>query len=231
MAKPAVTFRGTKGSPLTNDELDTNLENLRDATITLTADTAGTAVVSDLNGNITLVAGNNITLTGDNTAKTITIEGVAGANDALENNTIELGANDTVQVNLQAPTGYSTKDLRLYFDNVIVESPSGTNLIQMPDSGSIICFDGTTEADESLIQFDGPIIELETVGSSGQVQINSPQLDLQVTNSEGVECTLLLGTFTTTERNALATTAGSIIFNTTTSKFQGYDGTSWVDLN
>ena len=73
MAKPAITKRVTKGSALSYSELDTNFQNLADATISLTAGTGGTAVASDLNGNITLVAGTGVTLTGDNTAKTITI--------------------------------------------------------------------------------------------------------------------------------------------------------------
>ena len=79
MAKPNITTRATKGSALTWTEGDQNLENLRDATISIKADTAGTSVVSDLNGEITLVAGTNVTLTGDNTAKTITIDAAGGS--------------------------------------------------------------------------------------------------------------------------------------------------------
>ena len=78
MAKPAITKYGVKGSPLTTSELDTNFQNLTDATVTLTAGSGGTAVTSDLNGTITLVAGSNITLTGNNTAKTITITSSGG---------------------------------------------------------------------------------------------------------------------------------------------------------
>jgi hypothetical protein len=73
MTKPAITKRAVKGAALTYAELDTNFQNLDDATITLQAGTGGTNVVSDLNGVITLVAGNNITLAGNNTAKTVTI--------------------------------------------------------------------------------------------------------------------------------------------------------------
>ena len=80
MAKPAVTLRAVKGSPLTYTELDDNFTNLKDATLTLTAGTGGTAVTADLNGTITLVAGSNITLTGNNTAKTITIASTATGN-------------------------------------------------------------------------------------------------------------------------------------------------------
>lgn len=74
MTKPVIVTRAGKGSALTWTEGDANVTNLQNATITIKADTSGTDVVSDLNGSITLVAGNNIALTGDNTAKTITID-------------------------------------------------------------------------------------------------------------------------------------------------------------
>lgn len=78
MAKPSITKRSVKGAALTYSELDTNFDNLKDATLTLTAGSGGTQVISDLNGTITLVAGSGITLAGDNTAKTITITGSGG---------------------------------------------------------------------------------------------------------------------------------------------------------
>jgi hypothetical protein len=73
MAKPAITKRSVKTAALTYNELDTNFQNLADATVSVTAGTGGTQVVSDLNGNITLVAGSGISLTGNNTTKQITI--------------------------------------------------------------------------------------------------------------------------------------------------------------
>jgi len=75
MAKPVITFRNTKGAALTYSELDTNFQNLRDSTLSLVADTGGATVTADLNGQITIVAGSGITITGDNTAKTLTITG------------------------------------------------------------------------------------------------------------------------------------------------------------
>jgi hypothetical protein len=79
MAKPAITKRAVKAAALTYAELDTNFQNLADATLTLTG--GSTAVSADLNGNITLVAGTGVTITGDNSAKTITItNGSLGAN-------------------------------------------------------------------------------------------------------------------------------------------------------
>ncbi len=73
MTKPVIVKRNTKGSHLTFTELDANFQNLQDATISLQGGTGGVSVVSDLNGTITLVNSDEITFTGDNTAKTITV--------------------------------------------------------------------------------------------------------------------------------------------------------------
>lgn len=84
MTKPAITSRQTKGIALTYAELDTNFANLRDSTIGITAGSGGTQVTSDLNGNITLVAGTNVTLSGDNTAKTVTINATSGTENQVD---------------------------------------------------------------------------------------------------------------------------------------------------
>jgi hypothetical protein len=111
MAKPAVTLRSaTAPTPLTFQQLDDNFTNLRDATVTLTAGTGGTAVTADLNGTITLVAGTNITLTGNNTAKTITIDSVGG--NTLDTDDIEIGQADGDLVTLRANDATNSKNLR-----------------------------------------------------------------------------------------------------------------------
>lgn len=40
---------------------------------------------------------------------------------------------------------------------------------------------------------------------------------------------LNLKAYTTTQRNALTSVAGDVIFNTTASKVQFYNGSSWID--
>jgi hypothetical protein len=112
MAKPAITKYGVKGSPLTTSELDTNFQNIVDATVSLTAGTGGTAVSTDLNGNITLVAGTNITLTGNNTAKTITITS-SGGGSLTSSDSIEIGQDDTDLVQIFANAGPSFKSIQI----------------------------------------------------------------------------------------------------------------------
>lgn len=96
MPKPSITKRSSKGSALTYTELDNNFQNLSDATVSLTAGTGGTAVTADLNGNITLVAGSNVTITGDNTAKTITIAATGGGGSGNSFTTIAVSGQSNV---------------------------------------------------------------------------------------------------------------------------------------
>ena len=45
-----------------------------------------------------------------------------------------------------------------------------------------------------------------------------------------MQCSLNLKSYTTTQRDALTSAAGDMIYNTTDSKVQFYNGSSWNDL-
>ncbi len=45
-----------------------------------------------------------------------------------------------------------------------------------------------------------------------------------------MQCSINLKSYTTTERDALTSVAGDMIYNTTDNKVQFYNGTSWNDL-
>ena len=49
-------------------------------------------------------------------------------------------------------------------------------------------------------------------------------------NNVAMQVPLNLKSYTTTQRNALTSAAGDIIYNTTDSKVQFYNGSSWSDL-
>ena len=49
-------------------------------------------------------------------------------------------------------------------------------------------------------------------------------------NNVAMQVPLNLKSYTTTERNALTSAAGDMIYNTTDSKVQFYNGTTWNDL-
>jgi len=52
--------------------------------------------------------------------------------------------------------------------------------------------------------------------------------DITATTTTGA---LTVPRMTTTQRNALTAAVGMIVYNTTASKFQGYAGSSWVNLH
>ena len=49
-------------------------------------------------------------------------------------------------------------------------------------------------------------------------------------NNVAMQNSLNLKSYTTTQRDALTSAAGDIIYNTTDSKVQFYNGSSWADL-
>ena len=49
-------------------------------------------------------------------------------------------------------------------------------------------------------------------------------------NNVSIDDALRLKSYTTTQRDALTSAAGDMIYNSTTSKVQFYNGSSWNDL-
>lgn len=49
-------------------------------------------------------------------------------------------------------------------------------------------------------------------------------------NNVAMQCSLNLKSYTTTQRDALTSAAGDMIYNTTDSKVQFYNGSAWNDL-
>lgn len=226
MTKPSITKRSVKGAALTYSELDTNFQNLADATTSLTAGTGGTAVVADLNGNITLVAGTNITLSGDNSAKTITINssGGTGLTNPLTAD-LTLGSYKIIDASGEA-TIQSTQGL-------MVKSNAYANaeLTIVPgDISNAVSRISTKEGDLTINTNDGgsvaAYITLDNAGA--YIDLNSSVTGAYVSFGKGI--TKHNG-ITTSARNALTASEGMIIYNSTTDTFQGYANGSWVTLS
>ena len=162
MAKPAITKRVTKGSALTYAELDTNFQNLTDATLTLTAGTAGTQVISDLNGNITLVAGTGISLAGNNTAKTITITNSSLGGNSFEtisvNGTTNVVADSTTDTLTLLASGSVTLTANPGADSITISS-SASGVVNSGASGALAFYPspGGAIVDDTLITYSASV--------------------------------------------------------------------------
>ena len=62
----------------------------------------------------------------------------------------------------------------------------------------------------------------------GQLKVNT--IAKSSGNNIAMQNSLNLKSYTTTQRNALTSAAGDMIYNSTTSKVQFYNGSSWNDL-
>ena len=204
MAKPSITKRITKSAALTYSELDTNFQNLADATLTLRAGTGGTNVTADLNGTITLVAGTNVTLTGDNSAKTITINSSGGGGSGTV--TSPLTIEDSVNTNNEI---ILTADDSTYFGDVATIKTGSTNDLLVITTNSGNC--------RIYIPNSGDYVAIQ---ASALKPIRFP---------EGI--THHFGISTISRNNITSPQSGMMIYNLTDNKFQGYANGAWVDLH
>lgn len=109
-----------------------------------------------------------------------------------------------------------------------VDSVAGNPFNQSLDTTDDVTFNSVTA--DSIVSSgtgvptftSGSDIEFNTGGSIGEVRVNG---DL---NTSGMT---MFGTYTTAERDNLTPTNGTVIYNSTTDKFQGYAGGTWVDLH
>tara|TARA_R110002020_G_scaffold293040_1_gene508488 strand:- start:191 stop:382 length:192 start_codon:yes stop_codon:yes gene_type:complete len=62
----------------------------------------------------------------------------------------------------------------------------------------------------------------------GQLKVNT--IAKSSGNNIAMQDSLNLKSYTTTQRNALTSAAGDLIYNTTDSKVQFYNGSAWNDL-
>ena len=77
-----------------------------------------------------------------------------------------------------------------------------------------------------------PSLKFMEFTSDGRLSINSQTANatLDVNGNAKIGTELLLGSMTTTQRNALTAQNGMIIYNTTDNKFQGYENGAWSNL-
>ena len=148
MAKPTIVTRAGKGSALTFVEGDANFTNLRDATITVAAD-SGTSQTLDLNDTLTIAGGTNLSSVASATdTVTINLDSTVTGLTSLTSTTVVAGtlttsgATDLVlHTNANSNSGVIT--IQDGVDGDITVVPNGTGKVHFETSQTRVGINNT----------------------------------------------------------------------------------------
>lgn len=237
----SLTYDGKFGIGKTNP--DNNLHVVGTSTVTGSAWVGGDLTVS---GNVTVGSLqlpsiiNNVNLynlTGVSTFYDVIVQNVAqfssigiGTTRPIQNVDARTSTALFAQVGLGSTSPRATLDVvgQSLFDSVGIGT---TNTL----GDGLVISDKAIVLQENVVETYGTSIIMDTESNIG-VGTTSPRCAVDLSDSgknilSGAYRYMLPPRITTTERNALSPVAGAFIFNTTTSKFQGYTGIAWTDFH
>ena len=175
MAKPTIVTRAGKGSALTFVEGDANFTNLRDATITVAAD-SGTSQTLDLNDTLTIAGGTNLSSVASATDTiTINLDTTVTGLTSLTSTTLVTDAINGSSANspiVIAPDG--TGDVHLNADSVRIGDNNADATLATRGTGDLILTTNEGGANEGIIRiYDGANGNITlTPNGSGRVVID-----------------------------------------------------------
>ncbi len=175
----------------------------------------------------------DVTITSSASGELLQHNGTDFINTANVDNLARLGINTTAD----ATNKLSVKSDAILFDTATANTQIKVNKNLATDTASYLFqtgYSGRAEfgtiSDDDFqlkVSADGTIFNQSFVVDKDNGNIDFKQnLTFSGTDTVG----LTIKTLTTIQRDALTASTGMVIYNSTTSNFEGYDGTAWLDL-
>ena len=182
-----------------------------------------------------------------------TLEGIAQLEEALApTGSIPVATNAPYGFTVQGDLVIDDSKIQEVSDDLIIDSPgkikldSHTGIFWFVRNETLTGYVQTTADTNLVVHNEVANGDIKFSGNDAGSGVTALTLDMSeagaatfnagVTANGGVTVTTTTGALTvprltTTQRNALTAAVGMVVYNTTDSKFQGYAGSSWVNLH